>query len=392
MYLMNDCTPCSVSGFSGRGPEFRQIADFVRNYKGGALLVHGQTGSGKTDFVHKLAKDMGLEILELNASDMRNKEALLKTAKNAAMQMSLFSDGKIILIDEVDALSGTDRGAVSAIADIIKETKWPIILTANDEMNERVHDLKKKCRFMELPPPTHNEMVGILKEACTKNSVCFEESALQMLARQSDGDVRASLIDLYVASFAGSIKDVSGLSGRMRNRDVSESMKIIFNTSDPQIAVSAFDNTDMQLNDCMMWVEENMPKEYSGVELSAGYDALSKADVFLGRIRRWQHWRFLVYANALLTAGIALSKSSSHRKAGDVKYARSSRPLKYWIMNAKNGKKKAIAEKLAKACHTSKRKALKSMMPYFRLQFSNNPKAISEELKLEEDEAEWITD
>ena len=32
--------------------------------------------------------------------------------------------GKIILIDEVDALSSKDRGAVSAITEVIKESKW----------------------------------------------------------------------------------------------------------------------------------------------------------------------------------------------------------------------------------------------------------------------------
>lgn len=387
MPLMNK--QCNACDFSGRADELKQIKDFVENYKKGAMLVYGQTGCGKTSFVHALAKELGHEILEVNASDIRNKDALLKIVKTAAMQMSLFAKSKIILIDEVDALSSKDRGAVSAIAEIISESRWPIILTANDEMNDKVHDLKKKCRFLELPSPTHDEMCSILQGICCSNNVCYDVSVLRNIARQCDGDVRASMIDLFVASSVGDVKDASMLASRLRNRDIDESLRIIFNTMKPDIALNAFENTDMDLQDCLMWLEENIPKEYSGMELNAGYDSLSKADVFYGRIRKWQHWRFLVYVNAMLTAGVALAKDEKHSKA--VKYARNSRPLKYWIMNNKNKKKKAVAEKLALKCHTSKSKAFKYLMPYFKVQFGNNAEGIAKELSLADDEAEYIT-
>ncbi len=390
MRLMNECEPCKTGGFSGREEEFRQIKEFVKNYKKGALLVYGQTGCGKTSFAHTLAKELGHEILEVNASDIRNKDALLKIVKSAAMQMSLFSSAKIILIDEVDALSSKDRGAVSAITEIISESKWPIILTANDEMNEKVHDLKKKCRFLELPSPTHDEMCSILQTACCSNNICYDISILRNIARQCGGDVRASMIDLFVASSLGDVKDASMLASRLRNRDIDESLRIVFNTIKPDVALNAFENTDMDLNECLMWLEENIPKEYSGLELNRGYDALSKADVFYGRIRKWQHWRFLVYMNAMLTAGVALAKQDNHLKAGAVRYVRNSRPLKYWIMNNKNKKKKAIAEKLAAKCHTSKSKAFKYLMPYFKVQFGNNAEGIAKELSLADDEADWI--
>lgn len=392
MYLTNSCIPCKTGEFTGRGRELCQIRNFVENYKGGAMLVYGSVGCGKTSFVHVLAKELGLEILELNASDIRNKEALLRIVKSAALQMSLFASGKIILIDEVDGMSSSDRGAVSAITEVIKESKWPIILTANDLMNDRVQDLKKKCRFVELPSPECDDMYSILSNVCSSNNICYEESALRSLARQSAGDVRASMIDLFVASFSGGLKDASMIPERLMNRNINDSLSLVFNTSKAGISVSAFDNTDMDLNDCLMWLEENIPKEYYGIELRNAYDALSKADVYLGRIKKWQHWRFLVYANAMLTAGVSLSKSKEHRKAQNVSYARNSRPLKYWIMNNRNAKKKAIAAKMAEKCHVSKRKALKSFMPYFKIQYSNNAKAIADELKLDEEQEEWITE
>ncbi|MEK6863788.1 MAG: AAA family ATPase [Nanoarchaeota archaeon] len=403
MYLTNNNVPKRADEFSGRGLELKQIKNFVENYKFGAMLIHGQTGCGKTSFVHVLAKELGLEILELNASDIRNKETLLSVMKNAAtntrlmgfdsdMEWSQMKKGKIILIDEVDALSSKDRGAVSAISEVIKESKWPIILTANDIMNDRVHDLKKKCRFMEMPSPECEDMYSILSNVCALNQINYDEHSLRSLARQSCGDVRASMIDLFVSSFSGGLNKDSILPERLRNRNVEDSLRLIFNTTKANISLSAFENTDMDLHDSMMWLEENIPKEYCGIELNKAYDALSKADVYLGRIRKWQHWRFLVYANALLTAGVSLSKTEEHRKVTDVNYSRNTRPLKYWIMNNKNAKKKAIAEKLAVKCHVSKRKALKCFMPYFKIQHSNNIKGICRELSLDEEQEEWITD
>ncbi|MFA5887773.1 MAG: AAA family ATPase [Candidatus Nanoarchaeia archaeon] len=403
MYLTNNNIPKRADEFSGRGLELKQIKNFVENYKFGAMLIHGQTGCGKTSFVHVLAKELGLEILELNASDIRNKETLLSVMKNAAtntrlmgfdsdMEWSQMKKGKIILIDEVDALSSKDRGAVSAISEVIKESKWPIILTANDIMNDRVHDLKKKCRFMEMPSPECEDMYSILSNVCTLNKINYDEHSLRSLARQSCGDVRASMIDLFVSSFSGGLNKDSILPERLRNRNVEDSLRLIFNTTKAGISLSAFENTDMDLHDSMMWLEENIPKEYCGIELRNAYDALSKADVYLGRIRKWQHWRFLVYANALLTAGVSLSKTEEHRKVTDINYSRNTRPLKYWIMNNRNAKKKAIAEKLAVKCHVSKRKALKCFMPYFKIQHSNNIKGICQELSLDEEQEEWITE
>src|SRR3989344_1181590 len=77
------------------------------------VLLYGLTGTGKTSAVQALAKDLNYELIEVNASDTRNKDSIHSVIGSAASQMSLFSKGKIILIDEVDGLSGQkDRGGI----------------------------------------------------------------------------------------------------------------------------------------------------------------------------------------------------------------------------------------------------------------------------------------
>ena len=81
------------------------------------------------------------------------------------------------------------------------------------------------------------------------------------------------------------------------------------------------------LDESFLWLEENLPKEYEGKDLERAFDCLSRADVFKGRIRRWQHWRFLVYINDLMTAGIALSKDEKYKKVISYTPQKRSKPV-----------------------------------------------------------------
>ncbi|MBU4456772.1 MAG: AAA family ATPase, partial [Nanoarchaeota archaeon] len=191
-------TPKKLSEFEGREVALLQLKEFVNKYRKGSLLFYGAPGSGKTVAVYALAKEMNYEVLELSASDTRNKEKLLETIGNASQQMSLFNKGKIILVDDVDNLSSKDRGAAKIILDIIKDSKWPVILTANDPEKEKIKDLKKKSTMIEFPSLTYLEIFKVLKNICDNEKIEYDENTLKSLARQSGGDMRAAMTDLQV--------------------------------------------------------------------------------------------------------------------------------------------------------------------------------------------------
>src|SRR3990167_4126651 len=163
----------------------------------------------------------------------------------------------------------------------------------------------------------------------------------------------------------------------------------VFKTTDPKVAIAAFDNIEEDLDEQLLWLDENLPREYTKAEdLAKAYDKLSKADVFNRRIKRWQHYRFLVYINALITAGIASAKKEKYRKL--VEYKPTGRILKMWWANQKAAKKRDIAEKIATKTHSSKKEILKNTMPYIPIMFKNKEmgKNISAELDLSYEEAE----
>ena len=112
----------SFKDIRGQDAAIAQLKDFVLNFKKQkkkALLLYGPSGTGKTTSVHALAHDVGLEIVEVNASDTRNKENINDIVGNYSKQGSLFARKKLIMIDEIDGLNIKDRGAVSEIIKVI---------------------------------------------------------------------------------------------------------------------------------------------------------------------------------------------------------------------------------------------------------------------------------
>jgi len=142
----------------------------------------------------------------------------------------------------------------------------------------------------------------------------------------------------------------------------------------------------MNLDEIILWVEENIPTEYQGEELLKAYEALSRVDIFKGRIYKQQYWRFLVYENILLSYGIAASKKSI--KTGFTSYKKPTRILKIWLNNQRTAKKKSICTKYAKYVHVGQKRAMKEF-PIIKQILTSNPE-IQKELKLSEEEVEYL--
>ena len=142
----------------------------------------------------------------------------------------------------------------------------------------------------------------------------------------------------------------------------------------------------MTTDEIILWVEENIPTEYAGEELFKAYEALSKVDIFKGRIYKQQYWRFLVYENILLSYGISASKKNV--KTGFTSYKKPTRILKIWLNNQRTAKKKSIAIKYAKYVHVGQKRAMQEF-PIIKQIINSNPN-IQKELKLNEEEIEYL--
>ena len=391
--------PKEISEFGMQKPAIEALDKFVGNFrkqKKNAALLYGPSGSGKTASVYAVARKYKYEILEVNASDFRNKDQIESKVGNAAMQMSLFTKGKVILVDEIEGLSGQkDRGGLAALAKLIDKTAFPLVLTAQNPWDKKFNTVRKKSSMVHFEELGYIDVYNILKNICKKEKVKFDDMALKGLARRAGGDLRAAINDLQglVEEKKELTKeDLEKLSERNKIESIPSALVRVLKNTDPKIALRAFENVEEDIDKQILWIDENLPKEYTNPEdLARAYEHISRADVFKGRIRRWQHWRFLVYVNALLTAGVATSKDEKYK--GFVSYTPTKRLLKIWSANMKYQKRKAIAAKIAEKTHTSSSRVMKDTLPYLQVIFSKNKKLgkeMAESLELEKEELAWL--
>ncbi|MFW5746493.1 MAG: replication factor C large subunit [Nanoarchaeota archaeon] len=389
--------PDTAQDIIGQDEAAKRMRLFVRNFsqqKHNGMLLYGPSGSGKTASVCALAKELDQEILEVNASDSRNKASLHTILGEAIRQRSFFSDGKIILIDEVEGLSGTqDRGGIPEIVKLIKETKFPIFLTCQDPFDKKFKALRKatdSCEFRQL---TSAHIAQRLRFICEQEGVECDLSVLEAIARKSQGDMRAAINDLQVLA-AGKQnidkEDFAELSERAKVQTIETALTTIFKSTDPVTALGAFDDVQEDFDQRFLWIDYNLPKEYTDPkDLARAYGCLAKADVYRQRIRRRQHWRFLVYINALLTAGIATAKNAPYKRPP--MYKQTTRLLRIWQINMSQAKKRSIAQKIAAITHTSTSYILKNFGFYHSLLNSTEfGLQLQEEFDLGKDEIAWL--
>jgi replication factor C large subunit len=387
--------PKNSAEIVGQEKAVAELRDFIVHYntkKQKALLLYGPIGTGKTSSVYALAHELGYDLLEINSSHLRNEERMKSFLGSALGQQSLFMTPKLILIDEIDLISGVyDRGCIPALVKSIERSPFPVILTANDPFDQKFKALRKQVLMVEFPKVHHTAIAQLLQRISAQEGITYEEKALNSLARQADGDLRSALIDLHVCSTWGkcTFENVISLSERNRIDSIISALTIIFKSSTVDNALTALDDVDMDVNDVVFWLDNNLPYEYRDARsLAKAYEYLARADVFSGRIRKRQHWRFLVYINNLLTAGISSAKEQKNPHF--VSYKPTMRFLRMWQAKMKIAKKKDIAAKLAERTHTSQQNALQQI-PYLQQIFKyGGGTAIAEELELSDDESEWL--
>jgi len=348
------------------------------------VLISGPTGSCKTSAIYAIANELDYEILEVNASDFRTKDQIESIIGSASKQQSLFQKEKILLIDEVDCLSGMeDRGGATAIAAVLKTSPVPLILTANDPYNDKLKEIRKVVTLIDFKPIPSREIIKILKNICEKENIKFSEESLKSIVLSSKGDVRAALNDLQSNIINKEL--ITLTEEREYETGIMHVLNNVLKIKNSE-AHKLLENSNIDLEEYTLWLDENIPIEYKNEnDLLKAYELMSKANIFQARIHRWQHWRLMYYQSLLLTMGISTSKSTVNNNFTSFK--RSMRPLRIWQINMKNAKKKTIAEKIAGTTHTSIKDVM-NHFAYYKTILKNED--LKKELKLDEEEIEYI--
>ena len=340
-------------------------------------IIYGSPGIGKTSAAYALANDMGWETIELNASEQRTADIIQKIVGSAA-QTGTFggtSGRRLIILDEADNMYGNvDRGGVKAITEVIKKTNQPIVLTANDYYNMS-KTLRLLCKPIQFRGVQSRSIIPLLRRICRNEGVECDNEAIELIGNNAS-DVRSSINDLQ-AVLQGRKKlrrDEVVIGTRDTKESIFNVMKEIFKGSDPKKALHTSYTLDENPEDLIHWIDENLPQEYKGKDLANGFESLSRADIFLGRVKRRQNYVLWKYAGEMMTCGVQAARSKKHH--GYTPY----KPPSIW---RKLGQSKSvrvvrdsIATKIGKNCHVSQRYARAELIPFLKTLFNKKESAI----------------
>ena len=384
--------PQSLDQIKGNPKAVAQLRDWARSWQDGrpskkAVVLIGPPGVGKTSSAIALANDMGWGLVEMNASDQRTGDAIRQVALRASYSNTFTAEGdylsvseggrKLILLDEADNLFGReDKGAVPAIVELIKETRQPVILIVNDfyGLSRKSSALKSNTLQISFYRPRSNETAKILSSIAKQKGVQANDRTLLSIADNSKGDIRAAVRDLESLALGRdslSEADADLLSGRILRKDMYDLMGAVFRSNDPAKAHKTMSEIDESPDHVMLWLDENMPYEYRQPgELMRGYEKLSRADVFLGRVRRRQYYRFWSYASDLMSFGVSQARQT--RPSDSQRFHFPGYLMKMSRSKAVRGLKDGVTAKIAEHCHTSTARARHDILPSIQTMVQNN--------------------
>jgi len=392
--------PRTLSQITGHNKAVEELKKWAMSWmqaipENRAVVLYGRAGIGKTTAAHALAHDMGWEAIELNASDQRTADIIQKVAGSAS-QMSTFGGmRRLVILDEADNIHGTaDRGGEKAILELIKKANQPIILIAN-ELYEMSAGLRNACRPIQFSSLLTRSMIPALKRIAEAEGITCGLGVLEKIAENASGDLRSAINDLQaVAQGRSRIEPEDIVTGERDTREnIFKVMAKIFKGTDIREAHNATFNLDENPEDLIQWVDENLALEYTRPEdLERGYHYLSRASLFLGRVKRRQNYSMWRYAGVMMTAGIVVARS--HRYTGFVKFQTPSLWRKLGQTKGMRNMRDSVAKKIGAHCHVSMSYTRSHLLPFFRMMLKDERYApgAAALLALEPEEIAFLTE
>jgi replication factor C large subunit len=378
---------CEVVGNGKAIEELKEWAEKIGKSRK-AVILHGPPGCGKTSAAYALASERGWEVIELNASDQRN-AGVIKSIVGPATTSNTFSKAtRLIILDEADNLHGNeDRGGTKAITEIVKRSTQPIILIANNKYGMG-RALLRSCKLINFQRIKTGTVFRVLKEISNAEGVDIDDESMLILAKSANGDLRSAINDLLAISMSESKLEAGEIAtgGRDIEEDIFDVLKKIFGGYGMQEALTSLYGLDKTPEESIQWLYKNFSYEYNDKSFLHGLQYLSRADMFLGRARRRENFKFWRYTSSLMVCGVLSAREMLAEKRVQ-RYFRSP-----WQREQRTGESiksvpvnEDITKKIAEYCKVPVSYARFFIIPFLTILFRDDKKAtdITASLRLE---------
>ena len=209
--------PTNIKEIVGNVSAIQKSLAWLHNFQNGipntkrALFISGNPGIGKTTFANLLLQEANYELVEFNASDIRNQKLVKEKFKNIMGKVSISSlmgGAKFIgiIMDEVDGMSSGDKGGLSELITFVNPNKGkkkkdkldlpyqnPIICICNEDQEKKLQDLKKECECVPFYPPKSREIYDFATQVIKKENIEMNDDQLLDLVKFCQQDVRKLL-------------------------------------------------------------------------------------------------------------------------------------------------------------------------------------------------------
>eukprot|EP00249_Psilotum_nudum_P023458 c28881_g2_i1 orf=668-3328(-) len=310
-----------------------------------AVLLSGSPGIGKTTSARLVSKELGFEALEVNASDSRGKadskvgkgiggslaNAIKEMVSNESLAMSdmdwrINHQKSVLIMDEVDGMSGGDRGGVADLIASIKTSKIPIICICNDRYSQKLKSLVNYCLPLNFRKPTKQQMAKRLQQVAQAEGLQIDAIALEELGERVNGDMRMALNQLQYMNLQSQVVRYADMKSRLvssaKDEDISP-----FNAVDK---LMGYDGGRMRMDDRLdasmsdpdlvpLLIQENY---LNFCPASVGQDATGTArmdlvahaaasiadgdvvNVQIRRYRQWQHSQLAAFMSSIVPGSL----------------------------------------------------------------------------------------
>lgn len=418
--LIEKYRPKDTSELLASSKVIQDIRKWIQLWKEGtpvkkALILYGPPGAGKTTTASALAKELGVPLIEMNASEQRNADAMKKIALMASQYADLFQMdeqndlgfSKIILIDEADNIfearsktSGGDSGGITELSKIVNRTKNPIIITMNDYYafrrksaardvinNSQVIEFRQYRRRNDTDYKIFRSRLSQrIHEIANAEGLKYSQDVVEKIMDKNNDDIRASINDSIAAlSFIDEPQILTELTYRDVRSNIYNVVHTTFKVHNYDKTLSELRDKDFTTEDYLMWLDKNLYSEAPDFsDLSKAYDMLSLSDRFVGRVFKKQHYAFKGFAEEI-AAGIYTELDNQNNSY--VKYEFPSYIMKMSRMRESRNARKSAVAKLSKFTHSGKSRTNENLWFYSGLLKSKkNVEGLTDRLNLSDKE------
>ncbi|GBG80878.1 hypothetical protein CBR_g31434 [Chara braunii] len=318
-------------GSSSSGPDFDKKA----------ALLSGPPGIGKTTTAKLVCEALGMDVVEVNASDNRSKAdtSVLKgiggKMSNAVKEMvnnkplSVTEGGQqarrmVLIMDEVDGMSGGDRGGIADLILTIRASRIPIVCICNDRYSPKLKSLTNHCMHLLYRRPTKQQMAKRLQQIAVKEGMKVDDIALEELGERVNGDMRSALNQLQYMSLKSKVVKFADMRTRLMGSAKDEDLTA-FTAIDK---LFSFDGGRMRLDqrqDLAMVDPDLVPlmaaenyvnyrpslagRDDQGTKrmelIAKAADSISVGDIVNKQVRRSQTWALMPFGAFTSTINVA---------------------------------------------------------------------------------------